>query len=194
MKKAFLAFLLIVVFACLNQSEALGAVAYKIKKGDTLWDLSKKHGTSVKRLVALNPQICDPDLIYAGNKLYLPDKKAAAQKKIAALETQVSDLSAKNKELAGQLELAQKEKNLYQQEAYDLVALNKWTERAIKLESANKSLKAAIIAMAVLFFIILVFGLLLWRRFTPVGLDQIEMQRTDGKTYMVLIQKKPGFL
>lgn len=45
---------------------------YTIKRGDTLWDLARKYGTTVDELMRLNPQISDRNMIYAGRKLTLP--------------------------------------------------------------------------------------------------------------------------
>ncbi len=45
---------------------------YTIRSGDTLGGIAARHDTSVSRLMALNPQIRDPDLIYAGQSLRLP--------------------------------------------------------------------------------------------------------------------------
>lgn len=41
---------------------------YVVKKGDTLWAIAKKYGTSVNALVKLNG-IKNPDLIYVGQKI-----------------------------------------------------------------------------------------------------------------------------
>lgn len=46
---------------------------YTIKPGDTLWDLARKHGTTVDALLRLNPHITDRNKIYAGRALNLPD-------------------------------------------------------------------------------------------------------------------------
>jgi LysM repeat protein len=44
-----------------------------IKRGDTLWDLSRKYGCTVQYLADIN-NINNPDLIYAGHKLKVPSK------------------------------------------------------------------------------------------------------------------------
>ena len=44
-----------------------------IKRGDTLWALSRKYGTSVQELARMN-NIKNPDLIYAGAPLKVPAK------------------------------------------------------------------------------------------------------------------------
>ena len=46
--------------------------SYTVKKGDTLWDIARSHGVSLKSLIAANPQIANPDLIYPNQKINLP--------------------------------------------------------------------------------------------------------------------------
>ena len=38
-------------------------------RGDTLWKLASRYGLSVSELVALNPGIKNPNLIYVGQKV-----------------------------------------------------------------------------------------------------------------------------
>lgn len=45
---------------------------YTVQWGDTLGIIAKKTGTSVSALLAVNPQITNPSLIYAGQVIYLP--------------------------------------------------------------------------------------------------------------------------
>lgn len=45
---------------------------YTVQWGDTLGIISKKTGASVSALLAVNPQITNPSLIYAGQVIYLP--------------------------------------------------------------------------------------------------------------------------
>lgn len=46
---------------------------YVVKKGDTLSDIARKYKTTVAELVKING-IENPDLIYVGQKIYLPNK------------------------------------------------------------------------------------------------------------------------
>ena len=48
---------------------ANGTLYYRIAKGDTLGEIAKKYGTTVNKLMALNPQIKDPNKIYAGDSI-----------------------------------------------------------------------------------------------------------------------------
>ena len=42
---------------------------HTVVKGDTLWGLSKRYGVALSRIIALNPQISNPNLIYPGQKV-----------------------------------------------------------------------------------------------------------------------------
>ena len=46
---------------------ANGSLFYCIAAGDTLGEIAAKYGTTVAKLMALNPKIKNPDLIYAGD-------------------------------------------------------------------------------------------------------------------------------
>lgn len=49
-----------------------GGGVYTVKKGDTLWGIAKRHGTALADLIAANPQIKNPNLIYPGNEVRIP--------------------------------------------------------------------------------------------------------------------------
>ena len=49
----------------------VGALYYKIAPGDNLHDIAAKYGTTVYKLLVLNPQIENPNLIYAGDTIRL---------------------------------------------------------------------------------------------------------------------------
>lgn len=46
------------------------AIRYTVKRGDTLWGISRKFGTTVENLVKLN-SVKNPNLIYVGEKLII---------------------------------------------------------------------------------------------------------------------------
>ena len=50
---------------------AYGDNYYIVKKGDTLSAIAVKHHTTLKNLLALNPQIKNPNLIYPGDAIRL---------------------------------------------------------------------------------------------------------------------------
>lgn len=46
-----------------------GVSAYTVKKGDTLWGIAGRYGVTLKTLIAWNPQIKNPNLIYPGEQV-----------------------------------------------------------------------------------------------------------------------------
>jgi spore coat assembly protein SafA len=56
---------------------------YEVKKGDSLWDLSQSLGVSFDKLLAANPQLEDPSLIYEGQKINIPGANQASVAKSA---------------------------------------------------------------------------------------------------------------
>ncbi|WP_018969305.1 LysM peptidoglycan-binding domain-containing protein [Rubritalea marina] len=61
-----------------------GPIPYIVQQGDTMFNLSRKHNTTVAAIKAVNPGL-DPRKMWAGRKMYLPaPKQAAPQAKPAA--------------------------------------------------------------------------------------------------------------
>lgn len=54
------------------------AGSYTVRRGDTLSAIAATRGLSLQALIAANPQIRDPDLIFAGQQLRLPGGSAPA--------------------------------------------------------------------------------------------------------------------
>ena len=48
-------------------------IKYKVVKGDTLWGIAKKHGTTVKAICELN-NIKENSVLSIGKILYVPSK------------------------------------------------------------------------------------------------------------------------
>ena len=42
---------------------------HTVLRGDTLWQIAQQYGTTVAALISLNPQIKNPNLIYAGERV-----------------------------------------------------------------------------------------------------------------------------
>ena len=43
-----------------------------MRKGDTLWGIAKRYDVTLAALIAANPQIKNPNLIYPGDKVLIP--------------------------------------------------------------------------------------------------------------------------
>jgi hypothetical protein len=52
--------------------QSLGLDSYKIQYGDTLSEIAESHNTSIVDLMALNPHISDPNVIFSGESLLIP--------------------------------------------------------------------------------------------------------------------------
>ena len=57
-----------------SASSAGGTAArsYTVKRGDTLWGIARRYGVTLRSLIAANPQIKNPNLIYPGNEVRIP--------------------------------------------------------------------------------------------------------------------------
>ncbi len=47
-------------------------INYEINKGDTLWNIAMQYGISLNELIAANPQIHNPHLIYPNDSINIP--------------------------------------------------------------------------------------------------------------------------
>lgn len=53
-----------------TQSDAgIGVLIHTVVKGDTLWALAKQYGVTLERILQLNPQIKNPNLIRVGQEV-----------------------------------------------------------------------------------------------------------------------------
>lgn len=54
-----------------------GLIKLLLKKGDTLFSIARDNDLSIAELLEVNPQIKNPDEIYAGDNLFIPSKDKA---------------------------------------------------------------------------------------------------------------------
>lgn len=59
----------------MTSAEGSGYTLYTVRRGDTLWGISRKFGTSINSIVALNG-IKNPNLIYAGEVFKIPSSRS----------------------------------------------------------------------------------------------------------------------
>lgn len=52
--------------------QATGEGTYEVRPGDTLSRIAQAHGTTMEAIMAANPSITDPTLVYAGMVLVIP--------------------------------------------------------------------------------------------------------------------------
>ncbi|MGM7701039.1 SafA/ExsA family spore coat assembly protein [Pseudalkalibacillus sp. Hm43] len=89
MKKWMVVALALMLSFCLQSpAQAQGQSVHIVKSGDTLWKISKWFQIGLSEIINANPQFENPDLIYPGDKVYIPRKQ-----KIKSIEYEVIKLT-----------------------------------------------------------------------------------------------------
>ena len=71
--KKFAAFLTAAVMtAALTVSAAAADLSHTVVPGDTMWKLAVKYQVGTSEIISANPQVANPDLIYPGQVLNIP--------------------------------------------------------------------------------------------------------------------------
>lgn len=71
MKKRFFAIMLLIVVILI--SSQVFAATHTVQWGDTLWKIAVKYQVGLSELIQSNPQLKNPNLIYPGQKITIPD-------------------------------------------------------------------------------------------------------------------------
>lgn len=109
MKKIIFALLLLLLFMPTVGAQSIsGYDTYTTQNGDTLWIISLKYGVNLSEVIVANPQIENPDLIYPGDKIYVPlyGEKKEQQRSVDSVEKQVIDLTNEERAKNGLAPLA----------------------------------------------------------------------------------------
>ena len=67
---------------------AANVLTHTVVKGDSLWKIAVKYQVGLSEIIGANPQFSNPDLIYPGQKVYIPILDST----ITSYEQQVIDL------------------------------------------------------------------------------------------------------
>jgi uncharacterized YkwD family protein/spore coat assembly protein SafA len=73
---------------------------HTVVSGDSMWKIAVRYQIGISEMIAANPQIKNPALIYVGNKINIPSIDD-----VKALEQQVIDLVNKQRASAGLMQL-----------------------------------------------------------------------------------------
>ena len=75
---------------------AVALVAYLVQPGDTLSGIASSHGTSLAAVEAANTKVANPDVIYAGQTVELPEGSSAAQGSSTSHSSTTTDSSSQS--------------------------------------------------------------------------------------------------
>ena len=79
----------VLIFSCLFiRASAANVLTHTVVKGDSLWKIAVNYQIGLSEIIAANPQFSNPDLIYPGQKVYIPILDST----ITSYEQQVIDL------------------------------------------------------------------------------------------------------
>lgn len=70
MKKKFIIVIVVLLLPILSVT---AATTYTVKPGDSLWKIAVMYQRGVREIINANPQFKNPDLIYPGDKVNIPD-------------------------------------------------------------------------------------------------------------------------
>ena len=68
--------ILFLALTLIPASAAVSGSVYTVVKGDSLWKIAVRHEIGVSEIIAANPQIKNPDLIYPGDRVTIPGQDA----------------------------------------------------------------------------------------------------------------------
>lgn len=72
MKQKFSKLILTAFAVAVLTVPAFAAQVHTVVRGDTMWKLAVKYEVGTSEIIAANPQIKNPDLIYPGDRLVIP--------------------------------------------------------------------------------------------------------------------------
>lgn len=73
MKKALTFVLSICMVFAISATAYAQSATYTVAPGDSMWKIAVKYQVGVSELIKANPQITNPSMIYAGQKIKIPD-------------------------------------------------------------------------------------------------------------------------
>ena len=96
MKKFLSLCLSLLLCGALFLPAAAADTTHTVAKGDTMWKLAVKYQIGISEIIAANPQISNPNLIYPGQVLTIPGKDATADAYEAEVIRLVNEIRVQN--------------------------------------------------------------------------------------------------
>jgi uncharacterized YkwD family protein/spore coat assembly protein SafA len=88
--------MLVLSSVVLAPDAAAQSTTYTVAPGDTMWKIAVRYQIGVSELIQANPQLKNPNMIYVGQKIYIPSID-----NVKTLEQQVIDLVNKQRAASG---------------------------------------------------------------------------------------------
>ena len=82
--------------ALLTPAAQAVALTHTVAKGDTMWKLAVKYQVGTSEIIQANPQVSNPDLIYPGQVLNIPQISASVTSFEAEVVHLVNDIRRQN--------------------------------------------------------------------------------------------------
>ena len=74
-KRAIVVFIFLLLFT----TNVFAASTYTVRSGDTIWKIANRNQVGMSEIIAANPQIKNPALIYPGQKITIPTVTTTSQ-------------------------------------------------------------------------------------------------------------------
>lgn len=88
MKKLFVSLFIVtaLLFCVVSAQETVsqGTTTYTVQPGDTMWRIAEKYQVGISEIIAKNPQVSNPSMIYPGQRLTIPTMQS-----IKSIESEV---------------------------------------------------------------------------------------------------------
>ena len=94
MKKRMVQFAL--AAALLTAAASAAPLSYTVVRGDTMWKIAARYQVGTSEIIAANPQVADPDLIYPGQRLTIPQVADATLDYEGEVVRLVNEIRARN--------------------------------------------------------------------------------------------------
>lgn len=77
-------------------SPSAHALSHTVVRGDTMWKLAVKYEVGTSEIISANPQVADPNLIYPGDRLNIPQVSQTVLSYEAEVVRLVNDIRREN--------------------------------------------------------------------------------------------------
>ena len=94
--KHFYSKLAAVSLSALVLTTSASALSHTVVRGDTMWKLAVQYQVGTSESIASNPQVSNPDLIYPGQILTIPEEDAAVTQYEQEVIRLVNEIRAQN--------------------------------------------------------------------------------------------------